>query len=89
MALGATSRQILRMILSIGARQLVIGLAVGLVGAVAITRLMTDLLLGISPNDPIVFTAVPAVLLAVGLLACWLPARRAAALPPTEALRED
>jgi ABC-type antimicrobial peptide transport system permease subunit len=89
MALGATSRQILSMVLSLGVKQIVVGLVLGLVGATTLTHLMSGMLLDISPTDPLVFGAVSAVLVGVGLFACWPPARGAAALPPTEALRQD
>ncbi|MCC6536612.1 MAG: ABC transporter permease [Bryobacterales bacterium] len=89
MALGATARAIMGMTLGRGAQQLGLGLVLGLAGALAVTRLMKDLLFRVSPQDPAVFVSVTALLLVVGLFACWLPARRAAALHPVQALREE
>ena len=63
-------------------------LAIGLAGAVAATKLMKDIPM-VRPEDPIVFFSVATLLVAVGLFACWLPARRAAALHPVQALREE
>jgi putative ABC transport system permease protein len=66
------------------------GLGLGLAGAWAGTAVLEgSLLIGVSPHDPLVFGAVPVLLAMVGLLACWLPARRAARVNPTEALRAE
>jgi ABC-type antimicrobial peptide transport system permease subunit len=91
MALGATSSGILRLVLSSGLTQLAIGLLLGLGGAFAATQLLvkTRMLVRISPYDPGVFIGVTALLVAIGLLACSIPARRAAALQPVQALREE
>ena len=89
MAMGATSRSILGLVVGRGVKQLAAGLVLGLAGALAVTRLMRELLFGVSPQDPIVFGTVTAIIGLVGLAACWLPARRAAHLPPLEALRHD
>ena len=65
------------------------GLAVlGLLAAAAATRIVESVLFGVTPADPLTFTAVTAVLLGVALLACWLPARRAARIDPMDVLRE-
>jgi predicted permease len=89
MALGASSSRVLALVLSRGVKQLAIGLAVGLAGAVAAIRLM-DSLPGIrSTTNPFMFGLVVLLLLGVGLIACWLPARRAVRIAPTEALRTD
>ena len=72
-----------------GLKQLGAGLVLGLAGAFGATRLLRFILLGISPTDPVVFVGVPLLLVAVGLFACWLPARRAAALHPVKALRYE
>jgi ABC-type antimicrobial peptide transport system permease subunit len=66
-----------------------VGLAIGLGAAFGIARLITTLLFGVSARDPLVFTAVPALLAAVALLAVWLPARRASSVDPLIALRYD
>jgi predicted permease len=91
MALGATTRNILGLVLSRGMRQLAIGLGLGLAGAFGATRLLKNVgFLGtVSPNDPVVFAAITALLVAIGAFACWLPARRAAALHPVTALRQE
>ena len=65
------------------------GIAVGLAAALAGSRLIESLLYGVSPRDPELFAATACILLVVALLACWLPARRAARLSPIEALRMD
>jgi predicted permease len=89
MALGSTANGILGIMLLRGVKQLGAGLVLGLVGAYAATGMMKDILIRVSPQDPLVFVAVTALLVTVGLFACWLPARRAAALHPVQALREE
>ena len=89
MALGATSRRILALVVSRGVKQLVAGVLIGLAVALAATRLMGELLFNVSPSDPVVFGAVVGIIAVVGLTACWLPARRAARLHPVQALRQD
>ena len=89
MAMGATSGSILGLIVGRGVKQLAAGLVLGLAAALAVTRLMGELLFGVSPQDPIVFGSVIAIIGLVGLAACCLPARRAAHLPPLEALRHE
>ncbi len=86
MALGAERRDVMRMVLG-GALTLAgIGVAVGLVAAAGLTRLMASLLYGVSPLDPLTFASVALALTAVALLASWLPARRAARVDPMRAL---
>jgi putative ABC transport system permease protein len=68
-------------------RMPLLGLALGVAVALALTRLMTHLLFGTSPGDPLVYTAVTLTLAAVALTACYVPARRAAAIQPLDALR--
>ena len=89
MALGGSAGGVLRLILRQGVRMVVIGLAVGLLAALGITRLMTRLLIGISPSDPLTYAAVALLLSGVALLACWLPARRATRVDPSVALRYE
>lgn len=89
MALGATSRGIERLVVKRGLKQLALGTVLGIAIALALTRLMGELLYGVSPSDPVVFGSVAAIIALVGLAACWLPARRAAALDPLKALRHD
>src|SRR5207253_8676258 len=77
MALGAQQSDVLRLIIGQGARLALIGLAIGLVGALALTRMLTTLLFAISPTDPITFAGVSLILAAVALAASLIPARRA------------
>ncbi len=89
MALGATSGNILALILSRGIWQLAIGLAVGLAAAIPAVKLVAKVGLRISPTDPLAFGAIIAILVSVGVFACWLPARRAAGLDPVKAIRYE
>lgn len=89
MALGAQAAQVQRLILRQGMVLSLIALGFGIPGAIAISRLFTSMLYGIGNNDPLTFAAVPAFLLAVALLACWIPARRAARVNPQVVLRSE
>jgi len=89
MALGALPRAILTLVFREGLLLTLLGLAGGIAGAVLITRAMQALLFGVSPTEPIVFGAIAGLLLAVALLACCIPARRAMRLDPMDALRQD
>jgi putative ABC transport system permease protein len=89
MALGADPARVLRMVLRQGGRQLAIGLAVGLVGALAVARVLSSFLYGVGTHDPATFAAITVVLLLAGLLAIWLPARRATRVDPLIAIRSD
>jgi putative ABC transport system permease protein len=89
MALGAQKRDVMRMIVRQGLTLTLLGLAIGLLAAFAVTRLMASLLFGVSPRDPATFAGVAGVLLAVALAACYVPARRAMAVDPIEALRHQ
>ena len=77
------------MILRQGGIVTLVGVAVGLTFAIAGSRLIQSLLYGVGPRDPVIFVATTLVLLGIALMACWLPARRAARLSPLEALRTD
>lgn len=89
MALGARPNDVLRMILRQGMTLVLGGVATGLLGALALTRLMKSLVFGIGATDPLTFVLVPLLLCAVALLACWLPARRATQVDPLVALRNE
>ena len=89
MAIGATPSDILKMVLRQGIGIVGIGLLAGLAAAFAGTRLLADLIFGVSPSDPITYAAVVTLLLAVALLACWIPARRATRVSPAVALRSE
>jgi putative ABC transport system permease protein len=88
-ALGAQGKDIFRMAVGEGMRLVVIGLAVGLLGAVALTRFVRTMLFGVSPADPLTFGAISAALAAVAFLACYIPARRATRVDPLVALRDE
>jgi predicted permease len=87
MALGAQRGEVLAMVLQQGLQLVLIGLAIGLAGALVLTRVLTTMLFGIEPTDGLTFVAVSMVLVAVAALACILPARRAASVDPMVALR--
>ncbi|HEU4713071.1 MAG TPA: ABC transporter permease [Pyrinomonadaceae bacterium] len=89
MALGARRVDVLRLVVRQGMLLVVIGLAIGLAGAVALTRVLATLLFGVTAKDPLTFVAVAALLSAVALIACYIPARRATKVNPLEALRYE
>jgi putative ABC transport system permease protein len=89
MALGAQRRQVLALIMTEGARLIALGTVAGILAAFWLTRLLQKQLFEVSPTDPGVFTAVVLLLLAVAMLACLIPARRAANIDPMEALRTE
>lgn len=89
MALGATAASVRRLVATRGLAVVAIGVVIGLGVAAASTRALRPLLFGIESGDPTVFATMPGALLAVGLLAAYLPARRASRVDPTEALRRD
>jgi ABC-type antimicrobial peptide transport system permease subunit len=89
MALGAQPADVLRLILGEGTRMALIGVGVGLVCALGVTRLMSSVLYGVGARDPLTFAAVGLVLTAIAVLACYLPARRATKVDPMIALRYE
>jgi putative ABC transport system permease protein len=89
LALGATEGSILRTVLGRGLRLAVIGIAIGVVLAVVQTRLIANLLFGVTPFDPMTFALVPIALPAIAMLACYVPARRATRVDPLVALRSQ
>ena len=89
LALGAGADQVRRMVVFQGMRLALIGVAVGVIGAFGLTRLITSVLFGVEPRDPLIFIGVPLLLTAVSLLAVWVPARRASGVNPLAALRYE
>ncbi len=89
MALGASPREIIRMVVTNGARLVGLGLAIGFVAAYFTAELLADALYGVSPHDPPTFAVVPLLLAGVALLACYLPSRRATQIDPLAALRAE
>jgi putative ABC transport system permease protein len=87
MALGAESSRLVREVLGHGLRLMLVGVAAGLVLALALTRSLVSMLYDVRPADPATFIAVCAVLISAGFVASWLPARRAAAVDPMLSLR--
>ncbi|HTS12993.1 MAG TPA: ABC transporter permease [Candidatus Limnocylindrales bacterium] len=87
MALGAQRADVFRLVLGQGARMALIGVAIGLASGLALTRLMSNQLFGISPHDPLTFAATALLVMAVAVLACYIPARRAMRVDPVTAIR--
>jgi putative ABC transport system permease protein len=89
MALGAQTRDVLKMIMKQGMTRALIGVGVGLVASLVLTRLMKSLLFGVSATDPLTFAFIALLLSTVALLACYIPARRAARVDPLIALKYE
>jgi ABC-type antimicrobial peptide transport system permease subunit len=88
-ALGAGAPDILAMVMRQGLRLTLLGVALGVAGALALTRLLRGMLFGVTPTDPATFLAIALLVLGVAALATYLPARRAARLDPVVAIRSD
>jgi putative ABC transport system permease protein len=88
-ALGATSRDVVAMILSQGLRTVLVGIVVGIAGSLALTRALQSLLFMVSATDPLTFAGVILLLICVAVLACYIPARRASKVDPMVALRYE
>jgi macrolide transport system ATP-binding/permease protein len=89
MALGAQSRDILRLVIGQGLKLTLIGVVLGATFALALTRFLTSLLVGVSAADPLTFLIVPLLMTTVAIFACWIPARRATKVDPMIALRRE
>jgi ABC-type antimicrobial peptide transport system permease subunit len=89
LALGATKKDVLVLILGKGMSMACLGVVIGLVGAVAVSRFIASLLFGIRPTDPLTFTGVTLILLAVALVACYIPARQVTGIDPLKALHYE
>jgi putative ABC transport system permease protein len=89
MALGANRHNVLWLVIKQGMTLAVFGVAAGLVAAFGLTRLLSNMLFGIAPNDPATFVAVSLLLALIAVLACSIPARRAASIEPMQALRAE
>jgi len=89
MALGAEPGRIFQLVVGEGFRLSAIGIVIGLIAAFGLTRLMNAMLVGVKATDPATFGVMAIVFLLIGAAASWLPARRAAGLDPTSALREE
>ena len=89
MSLGATRRDIFRLVVGQGLRLSAVGVALGLVAAFGLTHLLASMLVGVETNDPATFIAISALFLLITAVACWVPAHRAAGLDPNIALRQE
>ena len=89
MALGARPVDVLRLVIRQGMTLTLAGLVVGIVAGTFATRVLSDMLFGVAPRDPLTFAGVPVLLLLVAFLACYIPARRATRIDPLTALRAE
>jgi putative ABC transport system permease protein len=89
MALGAKARDVLRLVIGQGLALVLVGVVLGLLGSLVLTRVLSSLLYGVSATDPLTFAAIAALLMIVSWVACYIPARRAARVDPLTALRYE
>ena len=89
MALGAQHRDVLRLVMKDGVKLGLLGIVLGLAGAIALTRVMVSVLFEVKPTDPPILIGVALLLAAVAMLACYIPARRALSIHPMTALRRE
>ena len=89
MALGAQTGSIFSLVIGQGVALSLIGIGIGLVASWAMTRVMSSLLVGVAPTDPLTFVGVALLFFTIAVVACWIPARRAASLYPAIALRDE
>ena len=89
MALGAQKANVLSLVIGQGMKLVSLGILIGILGALGMTRVMRGLIYEVEPTDPLTFSGVSLLLITVAVLACWLPARRAADVDPMEALRHE
>ncbi len=89
MALGAQRRDVMELVLAQGAKMALVGVVIGMLASLGLTRLMANELFGVTAHDPLTFAAVAILLMVVALLACYIPARRAMQVDPMVALRYE
>ena len=89
MALGAQTRDVFTIVIGQGLRLVSLGIIIGLIGAFAVTRVVSQFLYGVTPSDPITYAMVAGLLLTTSLVACFVPARRATHVDPMIALRHE
>jgi putative ABC transport system permease protein len=89
MALGAAPTRIFNLVIGQGLRLSAAGIGLGMVAAFGLTRIMSTMLVGVTATDPVTYAGMALLFFAIAAMACWLPGRRAAALDPIRALRDE